>query len=153
MNISVKKFDANSSTKELPRLFTSIMDNSEGSFDAVEVNRDEEIIPDTSIRKKCTPANLSQVIGSMTNINLSFRGGSILVETSIISGGVGIKEEVNPLAPEEVKLAFTSTWNLIVGVVLLLLLVITGSMLGPITMSIKAAKHSLFKALWRAESN
>lgn len=76
----------------------------------------------------------------------------MVVETSIVSYGVAIREEVSPLEPEDIKLAFTTTKNLIIGILILLSLVTTGSMLGPVTMVVPA-KSPLLKALWRAESN
>ena len=126
MNISVRKNDGNTTSKAIPKLFTSILGNSQDSFEAIDDNEEEEHMHDLSMRKKLSPINLSQVLGSMSYINWSLRAGHIRVETSLISGGVGIIEEINPLEPEEVKLAFTNTWNLLIGILLLLILVITG---------------------------
>ena len=120
MNISVRKNDENTPSKGFPKLFTSILGNSHDSFEAIEADEEEEHMHDLSMRKKLSPMNLTQVLGSMSYINWSLRAGQIRVETSLISGGVGIIEEINPLEPEEVKLAFTNTWNLIIGILLLL---------------------------------
>ena len=152
MNISVRRNTGGGSEKNLPMILSSIIDNSQESFEVVEVEG-QESIEEPSIKKKVSLANLSQVLSSMSNINISSRQCPIIVETSIISCGVGIKEEVNPLEPEDIKLAFKGTWNLFIGILLLFILIITGSMLGPVTMYIKPAKHPLFKALWRAQSN
>jgi len=63
-----------------------------------------------------------------------------------------IKEAIDPLQPEHVKLAFTSTANFWIGIFLLACLVIPGSLVGPLTLLLPS-KSPLVKAIWRTQSN
>lgn len=78
--------------------------------------------------------------------------GQILVETSITTNGMVIKEEVNPTDREDIKLALANKTNLYIGVIILLAFVISGAALGPATVHLPA-KSILIKTLWRTESN
>lgn len=63
-----------------------------------------------------------------------------------------MKEEINPLEPADVKLAFTSTRNMIIGTLILLCFVVNGAMVGPLTVYLPA-KSPLIKAMWRTQTN
>lgn len=76
----------------------------------------------------------------------------VIVETSIIEAGFVIKEEVNPFEPEDVKLAFTSSKNMWIGILLILLYLFPNASAGPVTMTLQP-KSPLIKALWRTQAN
>ena len=105
-----------------------------------------------SIRKKTNPSNLSQALNKMANMNWASNTSRILVETSIITNGMVIKEEVDPTEREDIKLALVNRKNLLIGIFILLVFVISGSALGPATLHIPA-KSILIKTLWRTETN
>ena len=150
MNISVRRNVDGGSNKNLPMILSNILNKSEESFEAAS---EEYPAQDITIKKRSSPANFSQVLNSMSIANIWWKDSPIIVETSILSWGVAIKEEVNPFEPEDIKLAFKGKWNLLIGIILLMLLVTSGAMLGPVTMYIKPAKHPLIKAVWRTQSN
>ena len=154
MNIVVKKTnEINTSKGVVDNFLASILNDSQNSFNMVEEDfQMESRYLNTSSRPKIPMTNLTKILSNMSNMNLSAAYSPIVVETSILIGEVSIKEEINPLEQADKKLAFTSTKNLIIGIILLFWFVIPSSCVGPIIMSLPA-KHPLIKAWWRTQSN
>ena len=88
----------------------------------------------------------------MSAINVSAAYNPIVVETSVMALELSHREEINPLEPPDVKLAFTNTKNLLIGIFLLIWFVIPGAWVGPIIMSLPA-KDVVIKSLWRTQGN
>jgi len=151
MNIVVKTADQLNTSRKASGFIGDLLNDSELSFQAIEDIEPSPMVKITS-RKYSKMSNLSQVMGGMTIMNLSGGGGPVVIETSIVIHGMVMKEEVNPLEENDVKLAFTSTKNLIIGILILLCYVINGAMVGPITVNLPA-KNPLVKGLWRTQGN
>lgn len=149
MNIVVKTGDELNASRAGAGFMGSLLNDSQVSFDIVE---EETPRVDITSRRRIPLNNLSQVMGGMTIMNLSGAASPVVIETSMLSHGMAIKEEINPLEQPDVKLAFTSTKNLIIGTIILSLFVINGAMVGPLTVFLHA-KHPLIKAIWRSQSN
>lgn len=74
-----------------------------------------------------------------------------VLEQSMVAKGFIVTEFINPLEPEK-KLAFTSTRNFWIGVIFLILMVVPGACIAPVTINL-SAKHPLVKASWRTQGN
>lgn len=152
MNIVVRTADELNLSRRASGFMGNLLNDSQISFDMLE--EEDELTPMAinTTRRRAQLNNLSQVMGGMNVMNLSGAASPIIVETSIVMHGFTMKEEINPLEPSDVKLAFTSTKNLVIGILILLCFVISGAMVGPITVYLPA-KSPLIKGCWRTQSN
>lgn len=76
----------------------------------------------------------------------------VAVETSIISNEVFMTEAIDPSLPVPIKLAYTSTINMWLGIIFLSMFIVSGSLLGPVTLILPG--HNFYaKANWRAQGN
>jgi hypothetical protein len=151
MNVVVKTREELNQSRAGVGLIGSLLNDSQISFEAVE-EEESSFKMDTTTRRRMQMHNISQVMGGMSIMNLSGAAGPVVVETSLIMHEMAVKEEINPLEEPDVKLAFTGTKNLIIGIIVLSLFVINGSMVGPLTVFLPA-KSPLIKAMWRTQSN
>jgi hypothetical protein len=156
MNIIVKATDDLNISRKASGTVGFIFNDSDVEFEVIEDDSEDKtpkimakmlVIPKTSYPKN----TLSDVIDGMSIVNLSQTSGPAVVETSLISNGLFVKEEVNPLVPADVKLAFKSTKNMIIGIVVLIIFVVNAAMAGPIAITLPA-KSPLMRGLWRLES-
>lgn len=147
MNIVVKTRDELNASRV--GLASNLLSDSMVSFEAVD---DQEYFQMSIVspRKKIPMKGLSHVFGSMSIMNLSSSVAPVMIETSLVAQEMAIKEEINPLEEPDVKLAFTSTKNMIIGIIILLMFVVNGAMVGPLTVFLPA-KSPLIKACWRTQ--
>lgn len=75
----------------------------------------------------------------------------VVLEQSMVAHGFTITEHVNPIQ-EDVKLAYTSTFNFWVGVIYMLMMVIPCALTGPLTVKLNAG-NALIKSSWRTQGN
>ena len=154
MNVVVKRNDdLNLSKTPSNNFLASILNDSQTSFQFIE--EEDEMgskFMSSVIKPKIPMTTLTRVFSNMSVMNLSGAYSPIVVETSILISEASIKEEINPLEPADTKLAFTSSKNLIIGIIMLLWFVIPGSWVGPIIMSLPA-KNPFIKSSWRTQSN
>ena len=136
-----------------PGMTSSILDNEDKNyFEMSGENEESKMKNSNNLSRQMKLKKLSQVLGNLSVWNISNVSSPVIVETSLVVGGFAIKEEVNPFEAEDVKLAFTSTANMWIGILLVLVYLLLGSATGPITLCIKA-KSPLIKALWRTQAN
>ena len=115
-------------------------------------NEDSKLKNFGNLSRQFKLKKLSQVLGNLSAVNISNVTSPVIVETSVVVGGFALKEEVNPFEPEDVKLAFTSTFNMWIGILLMIIYLLPGAAIGPVTMSLQP-KSPLIKALWRTQAN
>lgn len=151
MNIVVKTGDELNLSRAGAGFMGNLLNDSEVSFHLVEEEGDLSKA-DITPRRKLAITNFSQVMGGMSYMNLSGAASPVVVETSLVVNGLAMKEEINPLEKPDVKLAFTSTKNMIIGILIVACFVINGAMVGPLTLYLPA-KSPLTKALWRTQTN
>jgi hypothetical protein len=155
MNIVVRTTDELNTSRKGSGIVAIIFNDSDVEFEVIEDDDDKtpKMMPKISlISKTSSPMkNLSEVIGGMNIINLSQTSGPVVIETSLISNGMAVKEEINPLESADVKLAFKSPQNMIIGIIVLIIFVVNGAMAGPLAISLPA-KNPLMRGLWRLQS-
>ena len=96
--------------------------------------------------------SFARMFKKMSSINVSTIYSPAVVETSIITHELCLREEINPLEIQNEKLVYTNTKNLLLGIFVLLLFAIPGAWVGPIIMSLPA-KDVIIKSLWRTQGN
>jgi len=98
---------------------------------------------DIKLLRRCSSAIERLEDGSENSITV--------LEQSMVAKGFIITEYIDPCEPT-VKLAFTSTLNFYIGIGFLLLMVIPGATIAPLTVNL-SAEHPLVKATWRTQGN
>ena len=129
-------------------MIASILNDSNTDFDAIG----EPGFGNSTLKAPPPVTSLTRMFSQMSAINVSANWAPILVETSVYALELSLKEEINPLEPQDTKLAFTNTKNLIIGIILLLSFIIPGAWVGPIIMSLPA-EDAVIKSLWRTQGN